>query len=42
MTRYGQPVLNSSPDISYGSDIAGPDIMVDELKELCQEYLAHP
>ena len=39
MTWYGQPVLNSSPDTSYGSDIAGPDISVDELRQLCQEYL---
>ena len=41
MTRYGQPVLNSSPNTSYGSDPAEPDISVDELKRLCQEYLAH-
>ena len=40
MTRYGQSTLNSSPDTSYGSDPAEPDISPDELKQLCQEYLA--
>ena len=40
MTRYGQATLNSSPDTSYGSDPAEPDISPDELKRLCQEYLA--
>ena len=40
MTRYGQPTLNSSANTSYGSDPAEPDISVDELKRLCQEYLA--
>ena len=40
MTRYGQPRLNSSANTSYGSDPAEPDISVDELKQLCQEYLA--
>ena len=40
MTRYGQPTINSSPDTSYGSDPAEPDVSVDELKRLCQEYLA--
>jgi len=38
--QYGQPAINSSPDASYGSDPAEPDISVDELKRLCQEYLA--
>ena len=42
MTRYGQPALNSSPNMSYGSDPAEPDISVNEVKRLCQEYLAHP
>ena len=40
MTRYGQPTVNSSPDTSYGSDPAEPDVSADELKRLCQEYLA--
>ena len=40
MTRYGQPTVNSSPDTLYGSDPAEPDIPADELKRLCQEYLA--
>ena len=40
MTRYGQTAINSSPDTSYGSDPAEPDIPVEELKRLCQEYLA--
>ena len=40
MTRYGRPALNSSPDTSYGSDPVEPDISADELKRLCQEYLA--
>ena len=39
MTRYGQSTINSSPDTSYGSDPAEPDISADELKRLCQEYL---
>ena len=40
MTQYGQPTLNSSPDTSYGSDPAKPDVSADELKRLCQEHLA--
>lgn len=39
MTQYGQP--NFSPDTSYGSDPAEPDESEDELKRLCQEYLAN-
>lgn len=39
MTRYGQSTVNSSPDTSYGSDPAEPDISANELKRLCQEYL---
>ena len=39
MTRYGQSTVNSSPDTSYGSDPAEPNISADELKRLCQEYL---
>ena len=40
ITRYGQPAINSSPDTSYGNDHAEPDISVEELKHICQEYLA--
>ena len=40
ITRHGQPAINSSPDTSYGNDPAEPDISVEELKCLCQEYLA--
>ena len=39
MTRYGQQAVKSSPDPSYGSHPAEPDIPCDELKRLCQEYL---
>ena len=40
MIQYSQPTRDSSPDTSYGSDPAEPDISADELKRLCQEYLA--
>ena len=40
MTWFSQPPLSSSPDTSSGSDPAEPDISADELKWLCQEYLA--
>ena len=39
MTRYGQQTVKSSPDPSYGSNPAEPDVPADELKRLCQEYL---
>ena len=39
MTRYGQKTVKSSPDPSYGSNPAEPDVPADELKRLCQEYL---
>jgi len=34
MTRYGQQTVKSSPDPSYGSNSAKPDVPVDELKQL--------
>ena len=39
MTRYGQQTVKSTPDPSYGSNPAEPDVPADELKRLCQEYL---
>ena len=39
MKRYGQQTVKSSPDPSYGSNPAEPDIPADELKRLFQEYL---
>ena len=39
MTWYDQQAAKLSPDPSYGSNPAEPDISADELKRLCQEYL---
>ena len=36
-TRYGHQSV--SPDRSYGSNPAEPDVPAGELKKLCQEYL---
>ena len=42
MTCYGLQAVNSTrTDQTYGSNSVGPDVCADELKRLCQEYLAH-
>ena len=41
MTSYGPQAINSATtDPTYGSNPVEPDVCADELKRLCQEYLA--
>jgi len=41
MARYGPQAVNSTgTDQTYGSNPVEPDVCADELKRLCQEYLA--